>query len=66
MPLPQQRPQPQQPREEFLLSSSLRCPVCNALMVEQRGNWRCSRCSFSLCLSCGAGYDEDGLPDASY
>jgi hypothetical protein len=30
------------------------CPVCSGVLVPLRGLYRCSRCSFSLCVGCEA------------
>jgi hypothetical protein len=28
------------------------CPACNGPLVELRGQYRCSRCYFTLCVGC--------------
>jgi hypothetical protein len=28
------------------------CPVCNGPLIPLRGNYRCARCFFSLCVGC--------------
>jgi hypothetical protein len=28
------------------------CPVCSGPLVPMRGNYRCCRCFFSLCVGC--------------
>jgi hypothetical protein len=30
------------------------CPVCSGPLVPLRGNYRCGRCFFSLCVGCEA------------
>jgi hypothetical protein len=31
------------------------CPVCHGQLLYLRGQFRCSRCYFSLCLDCDSG-----------
>jgi hypothetical protein len=28
------------------------CPVCNGQLIELRGQYRCTRCYFTLCVGC--------------
>jgi hypothetical protein len=28
------------------------CPACGAALIPLRGQWRCSRCYFMLCVGC--------------
>ena len=37
------------------------CPVCGGPLVPLRGEYRCSRCRFSLCVGCEA----EGVPAAA-
>jgi len=30
----------------------LGCPACGAALIPLRGQWRCSRCYFMLCVGC--------------
>jgi hypothetical protein len=32
--------------------AALACPVCGGGLVPLRGQWRCSRCFFALCVGC--------------
>lgn len=32
--------------------SGMACPVCGATLIPLRGQWRCSRCYFMLCVGC--------------
>jgi hypothetical protein len=40
------------------------CPVCNGFLILQRGDFRCSRCQFTLCVGCEGGYVESCLATA--
>jgi hypothetical protein len=35
------------------------CPVCNGSLILLRGDYRCSRCHFTLCVGCEGGYLEN-------
>lgn len=28
------------------------CPICGSRLFPLRGNWRCGRCGFGLCVGC--------------
>lgn len=36
------------------------CPVCGGVVIELRGQVRCTRCHFSMCLGCDGGGAPDG------
>ena len=39
------------------------CPVCGGVLVPLRGQWRCSRCQFSLCVGCEVGLGQESADD---
>jgi hypothetical protein len=41
------------------------CPMCGGGLVPLRGQWRCSRCYFSLCAGCepSLGYETNDAGD---
>jgi hypothetical protein len=40
------------------------CPVCAGVLVPLRGFFRCSRCYFSLCVSCEGGVEAADMDRA--
>jgi hypothetical protein len=53
------------PREESGRSGAVCrqpcCPLCNGPLVPLRGDYRCSRCLFHLCVGCEAPEVPGGL-----
>ena len=43
---------PDEPGQEPATNRQPCCPVCNGALVELRGQYRCSRCYFTLCVGC--------------
>jgi len=43
---------PDEASQEPAASRQPCCPVCSGALVELRGQFRCSRCYFTLCVGC--------------
>jgi len=41
-------------REQVETADPLRCPLCRGTLVPMHNSYRCSHCSFHLCVSCEA------------
>jgi hypothetical protein len=41
-----------EPRNETPTTRKPCCPVCSGPVVELRGQYRCTRCYFTLCVGC--------------
>jgi hypothetical protein len=42
--------------------STPECPVCGGMLIELRGQGRCSRCQFLLCADCDGFEHPDDSP----
>jgi hypothetical protein len=45
----------QQVNKSHSPSSQPTCPVCQGLLVDLRGSFRCVRCQFTICEGCEGG-----------
>jgi hypothetical protein len=48
------RAMPDEPIQEPAPSRQPCCPACSGALVELRGQYRCTRCYFTLCVGCEA------------